>query len=57
MGTGSRVAAYRVELQRVKDEYRSVASNSATCKFSNYNLFRLDYLIEHSLYFVDVSFF
>lgn len=30
VGTGSRVAAYRVELQRVKDEYRSVASNTAT---------------------------
>ncbi|CAH0720556.1 unnamed protein product, partial [Brenthis ino] len=29
-GAGSRVAAYRVELQRVREEYRSVASNSAT---------------------------
>ncbi|CAH2043138.1 unnamed protein product, partial [Iphiclides podalirius] len=29
-GAGSRVAAYRAELQRVKDEYRSVLSNSAT---------------------------
>ncbi|XP_022115899.2 vesicle transport through interaction with t-SNAREs homolog 1A [Pieris rapae] len=28
-GVGSRVAAYRAELQRVKDEYRSVISNSA----------------------------
>ncbi|CAH2244043.1 vesicle transport through interaction with t-SNAREs homolog 1A [Pararge aegeria] len=29
-GAGSRVAAYRVELQRVRDEYRAVASNNAT---------------------------
>ncbi|CAH4030248.1 vesicle transport through interaction with t-SNAREs homolog 1A [Pieris brassicae] len=28
-GVGSRVAAYRAELQRVRDEYRSVISNSA----------------------------
>ncbi|XP_072945058.1 vesicle transport through interaction with t-SNAREs homolog 1A-like [Epargyreus clarus] len=29
-GAGSRVAAYRAELQRVKEEYRSVSSNTAT---------------------------
>ncbi|XP_045774718.1 vesicle transport through interaction with t-SNAREs homolog 1A [Maniola jurtina] len=29
-GSGSRVAAYRAELQRVREEYRSVASNNAT---------------------------
>ncbi|CAK1550347.1 unnamed protein product [Leptosia nina] len=29
-GVSSRVAAYRVELQRVRDEYRSVMSNSVT---------------------------
>ncbi|XP_046969181.1 vesicle transport through interaction with t-SNAREs homolog 1A [Vanessa cardui] len=29
-GSGSRVGAYRAELQRVREEYRSVASNSAT---------------------------
>ncbi|CAH2092570.1 unnamed protein product [Euphydryas editha] len=29
-GAGSRVAAYRAELQRVREEYRSVVSNSAT---------------------------
>ncbi|XP_034834864.1 vesicle transport through interaction with t-SNAREs homolog 1A [Maniola hyperantus] len=28
-GSGSRVAAYRAELQRVREEYRSVASNNA----------------------------
>ncbi|XP_026501026.1 vesicle transport through interaction with t-SNAREs homolog 1A [Vanessa tameamea] len=28
-GSGSRVGAYRAELQRVREEYRSVASNSA----------------------------
>ncbi|XP_023946421.1 vesicle transport through interaction with t-SNAREs homolog 1A [Bicyclus anynana] len=29
-GAGSRVAAYRAELQRVRDEYRAVATNNAT---------------------------
>ncbi|XP_038222501.1 vesicle transport through interaction with t-SNAREs homolog 1A [Zerene cesonia] len=29
-GAGSRVAAYRAELQRVREEYRSVFNNSAT---------------------------
>ncbi|KAJ0174862.1 hypothetical protein K1T71_009970 [Dendrolimus kikuchii] len=29
-GAGSRIAAYKAELQRIKDEYRSVLSNSAT---------------------------
>ncbi|KAM3959658.1 vesicle transport through interaction with t-SNAREs 1a [Aphomia sociella] len=29
-GAGSRVAAYRAELQRVRDEYRSVLNNSAS---------------------------
>ncbi|CAB3252911.1 unnamed protein product [Arctia plantaginis] len=29
-GAGSRVAAYRAELQRVRDEYRSVSNNSAS---------------------------
>ncbi|XP_045451576.1 vesicle transport through interaction with t-SNAREs homolog 1A [Melitaea cinxia] len=29
-GAGSRVAAYRAELQRVREEYRSVVSNSAS---------------------------
>ncbi|XP_037293211.1 vesicle transport through interaction with t-SNAREs homolog 1A [Manduca sexta] len=32
-GAGSRVAAYRAELQRVRDEYRSVTTNS-----NNYNI-------------------
>lgn len=33
-GAGSRVAAYRAELQRVRDEYRSVSSNSSSCKYA-----------------------
>ncbi|KAL0821446.1 hypothetical protein ABMA28_004919 [Loxostege sticticalis] len=34
-GAGSRVAAYRAELQRVREEYRSVTSNSATFNIDN----------------------
>lgn len=32
-GAGSRIAAYKAELQRIKDEFRSVSNNSA-----NYNM-------------------
>ncbi|CAH0589282.1 unnamed protein product [Chrysodeixis includens] len=34
-GAGSRVAAYRAELQRVRDEYRSVVNNAGTYNFDN----------------------
>ncbi|XP_026741526.1 vesicle transport through interaction with t-SNAREs homolog 1A [Trichoplusia ni] len=34
-GAGSRVAAYRAELQRVRDEYRSVVNNTGTYNFDN----------------------
>ncbi|KAJ8714827.1 hypothetical protein PYW08_004808 [Mythimna loreyi] len=38
-GAGSRVAAYRAELQRVRDEYRSVVNNAGSFNYENEEVF------------------
>lgn len=47
-GAVSRLAAYRAELQRVREEYRSVLNSSATCIFFYYYVyFNLTYIVKN----------